>query len=125
MDLEGRYQEHPVFDPPEDRDASIWRYVDFTKLVSFLERRRLFFARTDTFSDEFEGSTSRFNIEARPRLYAEIPPEQLASIAQTTAEFRRWTFINCWNLSEHESAAFWGLYVPPADRGVRTDGSAS
>jgi hypothetical protein len=54
-----RYEEHEVFDPPEDLDATIWRYVDFTKLVSLLDTKSLFFARADQLGDPFEGSYSR------------------------------------------------------------------
>src|ERR1022692_3306148 len=40
------YTEHPEFCLPE-RDRTIWRYIDFTKLVSLLEKQALFFARAD------------------------------------------------------------------------------
>ena len=37
------YKEHPSFDPPAD-DAVLWRYLDFTKFVSLLDKRALFLA---------------------------------------------------------------------------------
>jgi hypothetical protein len=109
-----RYEEHEVFDPPEDLDATIWRYVDFTKLVSLLDTKSLFFARADQLGDPFEGSYSRGNVEVRPVLYdGKIPPENLAEMARFTEAMPRYTFINCWSLGEYESAALWRMYVPP------------
>jgi hypothetical protein len=41
----------------------IWRYMDFTKFVSLLDRSALFFARADKFKDQFEGSWTKKNFE--------------------------------------------------------------
>jgi hypothetical protein len=108
-----RYRPHEVFTPPDNLNVSIWRYMDFTKLVALLEAGALFFARADTLSDEFEGSYSRFNVEARPEVYKDMPAEALAQMKEVSALMPRHTYVNCWNVSEGESAALWGLYVPP------------
>jgi hypothetical protein len=108
-----RYEEHPVFDPPEDLDATIWRYLDFTKLVALLDTGSLYFARADQLGDDFEGSYSRGNVELRPALYREVPPEHLAQLTQFTEAMVRHSYLNCWSLSAYENAALWGLYVPP------------
>ena len=113
MDITAHYDEHPVFEQPENPDATLWRYLDFTKFVSLLDTRRLFFARADTFEDAFEGSYSRFNVAARPEVYKTAPAEMVAGLERVNRETRRWVFVNCWNMSEGESAALWGLYVPP------------
>jgi len=47
-------------------------------------------------------------------VYRDLPAEALAVIAQHTSRIRHHTYVNCWNLSEVESAALWGLYVPPS-----------
>ena len=65
-------EEHPAFSPPSD-DAVLWRYMDFTKFVSLLDRSALFFARADKLNDPFEGSVSIINmlgnlISAREKL---------------------------------------------------------
>jgi hypothetical protein len=113
--LRGEYvPEHEVFSCPDDPNTVIWRYIDFTKLVSMLQTRSLFFAAATRVSDPFEGSYSRFNVATRPEVYKDdIPPEQLANIAAFISHIRDWTFINCWTMSQSENAAFWGLYVPP------------
>ena len=62
------YEEHPVFNPPPD-DAILWRYMDFTKFVSLLEKQALFFARADKLGDSFEGSLSQVNKTLRPTTF--------------------------------------------------------
>lgn len=59
------YEEHPVFNPPSD-DAVLWRYMDFTKFVSLLEKSALFFARADKLGDPFEGAFSKINVALQP-----------------------------------------------------------
>jgi hypothetical protein len=51
------YEQHPKLKTPPDRDAYIWRYIDFTKFISMLSRRSLFFASVAALaqSDKFEG----------------------------------------------------------------------
>jgi hypothetical protein len=107
-----RYEEHEIFTSPNDRNAAIWRYVDFTKLFSLLDSASLFFARADTLGDEFEGSYSRANIKLRPEVYREMPAEGVAALVSTRSALPRYTYVNCWNGSQVESAALWGLYVP-------------
>jgi hypothetical protein len=36
------YQRNPEFEEPEDT-AIIWRYVDFTKFISYLEKKKHYF----------------------------------------------------------------------------------
>jgi len=38
--------------------------------------------------------------------------EQLAHAAQLFQVSRNWVYINCWHMSEYESAAMWGVYAP-------------
>jgi hypothetical protein len=54
------YEEHPNFVPPPDR-ARLWRYMDFTKFVSLLDKEALFFSSAAILGDPFEGSDSRVN----------------------------------------------------------------
>jgi len=94
-----RYKEHEVFTTPDDPDVPIWRYIDFTKLVALLEHSSLFFARADTLGDTFEGSYSQSNVALQVKIYPDIPPENLAQIAQATSLMPRHTYVNCWNVS--------------------------
>ena len=53
------YQEHRSFTRPDDQDAKIWKYLDFTKFISMLETDSLYFARADKLTDPHEGAFTR------------------------------------------------------------------
>ncbi len=108
------YEEHPVFNPPS-ADAVLWRYMDFTKFVSILEKESLFFVRADKLGDPFEGSCSYANKELRPIVYKEwfkdkTSKEALQTLVQFRKEKPRFTLINCWHENPHESEAMWKMY---------------
>lgn len=112
------YKEHPVFEKPKDENAKIWRYMDFTKFVSLLDKSALFFTRADKLDDPFEGSFPEVNVKLRPELYKDkIPPKALEDLSQFSRLFIRCTVINCWHLNEYESAAMWKLYIK-SDEGI-------
>ncbi len=112
------YKEHHVFEKPKDKNAKIWRYVDFTKFVSLLDKSALFFARADKLGDPFEGSFPEVNVKLRPELYGgKIPPKILEDLSQLRRRLLRNTVVSCWHLSEYESAAMWKLYIK-SDEGI-------
>ena len=53
------YQEHRSFTRPDDQDAKLWKYLDFTKFISMLETDSLYFARADKLTDRHEGAFTR------------------------------------------------------------------
>jgi len=50
------YVDHPLFEQPENPEAPIWRYVDFTEFAALLTSQSLYFSRADRLGDAFEGS---------------------------------------------------------------------
>jgi len=109
------YSAEPLFNVPENEHATIWRYMDFTKLVSLIDKKALYFARADRFSDKFEGATPIPTIEARDISIFEsgtsLTEEASREWSQANREIRKWMFLNCWHMNEYESAAMWQLYV--------------
>lgn len=103
------YEKHPIFVAPEDENERVWRYLDFTKFVWFMDRETLYFNRSDKFNDIFEGSYSKFNIENRGTIYKDAKM-LLESIPIIAKENRKYVFINCWHLNHYESAAMWNIY---------------
>ena len=101
--LKGR---HPVFEPPADPQAKIWRYMDFTQFINMLEEKGLLFTRADLLVDKFEGTMSR-------PLY-DFLKKRSQWDAQTNVDLLRlnkgWVFVNCWHMNEDESAAMWKIY---------------
>jgi hypothetical protein len=115
--------------------AKLWRYMDFTKYVSLLSSRSLYFARADCFDDTFEGAKGlRKNKKRWDDHYADFfrkairnPPEgykfemtdaeveaqvsRLLRDMETGGEyFRKRNYVSCWHESAHESEAMWRLY---------------
>ena len=81
------YEEHETFTPPSS-DAILWRYMDFTKFVSLLEKQALFFPRADKLGDPFEGSFTKVNEAMRPMLYKDkITEDALLGFSQSMKEF--------------------------------------
>ena len=62
------FKEHYVFEKPDDENIKICRYLDFSKFVSLLEKKKLFFPNVDKLSksDPFEGKIPR-NFPRIPR----------------------------------------------------------
>ncbi len=104
-------------------NAKLWRYMDFTKLVSLISTQSLYFRRSDKFKDVFEGRI--FGLEDRYKTLEDgiYPNEKLKKdvldgaksmvqlIEGKVKHERITTFINCWHLNEYESAAMWDLYL--------------
>jgi hypothetical protein len=106
--------DHPCFCQPANEDEKVWRYMDFTKFVSLIATRSLFFCRSDLLGDPFEGSYPKRNIELRPQFWRidakDCAPDLLAAMTHYSRWQRLWTYVNCWHLSSYESAAMWKLY---------------
>jgi hypothetical protein len=102
----------PLFVSPENDAVKIWRYMDFTKFVSILENKGLFFPRADNLGDPFEGSFSSVNQKLRPLIYKH---SKLFSdekrIGEIIRNLRSWVVISCWHVNEYESAGMWNLYA--------------
>jgi hypothetical protein len=118
------HEQHGLFRAPADSSEKIWRYMDFTKLVSMLHNQSLFFCRADKLSDTFEGSYTALSIrrfEERAKEVAKSFKDNPASVKnindsiKALSGYRRQargrTAINCWHRNERESAAMWSLYL--------------
>jgi len=111
------YKEAPFLKTPKDENIPIWRYMDFPKFVSLLDRQELFFVETDKLGDPFEGSYTEIN---RTSTVAEIEKSDLpdtakeqliSSLGEWLKKFRKYVFINSWHENDRESAALWKIYT--------------
>lgn len=113
------YRQNRWFRPPNGRDNSIiWRYMDFTKFVSMLDRKELFFATIEKLSesDALEGLYSTPTIEhyMSRRENEGAPRSELAEIEETrigSIQLRKHRAVNSWHIADHESAAMWSIYA--------------
>jgi hypothetical protein len=100
---------------PEDENTLIWRYMDFTKFISLLDRQELFFAWVDKLGDPFEGSYTEVNAAAtveeinKSGLSDDI--KQRVKMLGANQIIRSHSAINSWHKSDHESSALWELYI--------------
>jgi len=124
-------------------ESKLWRYTDFTKYVSMLSTKSLYFSRADCFQDTFEGAKGlKTNKEKWDNYYLDFfrevirnPPEGCdvkVSDEEVEKEAKRLldemerggeiskkrTFINCWHENECESEAMWRLYSTFLDNAI-------
>lgn len=115
------YKEHKAFIKPENENVKIWRYMDFTKFVSLLDRRALWFTRADILAerfDKFEGLYPNAYVMLLQKFAKdEIEKERLMTLFKSLKENRQMIIVNSWNTFEHESAAMWNLYLK-SDEGI-------
>lgn len=119
--------DHPVHIKPED-DLILWRYISLSKYESLLREQALFFCRADKFSDPFECSVTRPEVDfrlselkfkAQESMFGrfdsvfDIEKARLESevLAGAHRRFKRATTVNCWHINNHESDAMWSLYL--------------
>lgn len=104
------YKPHPLFKEPEDFDAPIWRYMSFTRLVSLLDQKALYFCRADLLGDPYEGAHGgAANRDLGRQIYGEELVDRMAR-ARAGFDDRQLTYVNCWFASPYESAAMWHIY---------------
>ena len=110
------FKKHPEFDTPSD-DTVIWRYFDFTKFMSLLQERTLFFTRGDKFHDLFEGSLPKRNAARLMELFSKEnrSPGDARELGLLN---RKFVAVNCWHLDDIETDAMWRLYLKGKGEGV-------
>ena len=132
----------PVYMIPQNNDV-LWRFMDFTKFLSLLKSKALFFTRADKFQDPFEGAKGllknknrwdKFYIDFLTEAIRTVPGGQnlnkskkeligeakklLEQMNTSGARQVKETFINCWYESKYESEAMWKLYTSALDQGI-------
>lgn len=104
------YQSHPLLVPLPD-DTVMWRYMNFTKLLSLMEKKTLYFCRADLLGDPFEGSIPNTLLDYAPPGYDGPRDYHEFDISNR----RTWAYVNCWHEGTHESEAMWKLYAGEKD----------
>ena len=99
---------------PENENIKIWRFLDFTKFVSVLDTKSLFFSRLDLLGDPFEGSYPKF-IYDNKKHFKGIEKKLVNIMLKKSSQFRRHFAVNCWHINEYESAGMWSLYLKNKD----------
>jgi len=97
--------------PPDE--VFLWRYMDFARFLSLLERKALWFSRADQFEDPLEGTFTDAELAyLREHSVGVVEPQrsQMSVFVGMAEMMRSTTFINCWRYGNSESLAMWDLY---------------
>lgn len=91
--------------------------MDFFKFVWLLQNEALWLARSDLLGDPWEVSLSGEQLKL---VINRHPPSNGGESAEKRAvrivnKWRKSTFVNCWNMSEHESNALWNIYCKTSE----------
>jgi len=101
-----------VDDPkPPSSTASIWRYVGYWKLKDLITTQELYFRRADLLNDEHEGLPPTeyeriLNLNKYDLNDIKARDHDIGSLAQ----FRQWSYVNCWHLQDEETPAMWARF---------------
>ncbi len=104
-------KEFSEWEPPKPAtDVTLWRYLNFTQLVSILERHALWFNNVQYFDDPYEGIWESIEISEESES-GEMSEEEKTYVRNSLL------YINCWHENSNESAALWEQYIQ-GDTGV-------
>ncbi|HEX6977857.1 MAG TPA: hypothetical protein VF342_01030 [Alphaproteobacteria bacterium] len=113
---------HPAFCAPRNAEARIWRYLDFPKLVWFLDSQRLAMPHCRMMEDPFEGTTPEgllrrleARIEAASEAARQTLERNLGRLRELAADLKGGYFISSWHMNDVESEAMWKLFSSPND----------
>lgn len=109
--------DHPEFIQPHDINIPLWRYIDLSKFVSLLQKKKLVLPRVDLLGDPFEGSlpmTYQSYIEYISQEGIEnnnsIKKEDTEFMSKIRKALTKSLYVSCWHMNEHESFAMWKIY---------------
>lgn len=116
------YSEHPIFIDPEEENLFLWRFIDFTKFVSILLKKALFFCKANSLGDSWEGSYPKKEIDYFPRMFEDTYKNKDDKISEKVSNHiddinigienqKNINLVSCWHYNETESAAMWKLYL--------------
>src|SRR5947207_3686476 len=117
------YSPSKRFIQPESDSVRTWRYMSFSKLLALLQSRALHFTRIDQLQDPFEGAQPIQNLRDPGRLEeytvfgdtSGMSEDQKHLLAQAMLAphplDRQVVAVNCWYMTDYESAAMWPLYA--------------
>ena len=90
--------------------------MSFAKYCSLLQSKQLYFASTDSFDDQWEGSHDLWSAAGIELIsfFNKVKWNGM-SLKDFSSEWNRWirgwTYVNCWHMSDVDSEAMWKLYA--------------
>lgn len=108
------YREHPIFVIENNKQLSLWRYIEFWKFLDLLETSEMYFSKIMDLGDQNEGRI--------PKKIYQMMVEKDKELGRTNMfsenyngylenNLRNKILVSSWNASEHESFAMWKMYA--------------
>ena len=98
-----------------DDTQVVWRYMDFTKFLSMLQYKSLFFCSCSLMQkmDPFEGEYPKNNLKnlRDKKDFVQLSKEYTQKPALYRKKFLENVSINCWHANNTENAAMWKVYL--------------
>jgi len=114
------YSEHPCFEAPKNPKEKVWKYMDFTKFVSLLEEKALFFPSITQLkeNDRLEGFLNEATVQkfraASKNTSDELKKKKDETIKNNLEFIKRGRSllnISSFHLNKYESMGMWKLYL--------------
>jgi hypothetical protein len=97
-----------------DDNSIIWRYMDYPKLQSMLQKKSIFFSRADKQTDRLEGEYPKNMLNELETRYGTITSSDGKSYTFTQWHTQKEIpsrLLSCWNVNPHESKKRWSDYT--------------
>lgn len=102
-----------------DGTQVVWRYMDFTKFLSLLQYKALFFCSCSSMKDmdPFEGEYPKKNLRKLQdkKQFIKLPSECSKKPWEYRKKFLENVCINCWHANNTENASMWKVYLSSND----------
>ena len=95
--------------------AILWKYMSFSKFMSLLHHKALFFSLVRKMEDKYEGfirAPKQSDLEDQSSYEGERTWHKILS------EMKQNTIVSCWTESEHESNVMWKSYTGMGGEGI-------
>ncbi|GAB3494023.1 DUF2971 domain-containing protein [Spirosoma knui] len=115
----------------KEMNETIWRYMDFTKFIHFLENSSIFFPKIDLFEDKYEGLHNALSENDSYDINDEGEFIRIDTIGDTRQsenneiikgilqsgieEVKSSVGVSCWRMSQYESHAMWKIFLNSND----------
>lgn len=120
---------------PDNDRTSIWRFMEFTAFVDFLDSSSLYFSRLDALDDPFEGSGTAMDYLKQwfpEHLFRAAAPPVTGALSRLgrwranrnreqeqkhaieilkRIRLRETCWANCWHAGDDENVALWRIYA--------------
>ncbi len=115
------YDIRGAIDLPDD-DQSLWRYMSLFKFIDLLQKKALFFCRTDYFDDSWEGVIPRSVLEQSEKYYAKKPLTKNTYAEHFRAIEIPRHVVSCWHQNDVEENLMWNAYCKDRESvAIQTD----